>query len=137
MSSSENSGPKNGRSGNPGNKSICIVDDSEDVSEMLALLVRRLGYRVECVAHEGKEIIQTLETGKRPDLILMDYRMMGMNGLDAAREILRIDPKVKIIICTADESVKAPAKSAGLGFLQKPFSGSALAEALKNSFDWA
>ena len=47
-----------------------------------------------------------LEDSIHPDLILMDYRMPTMNGMQAAEKILRVRPEIKIIIATADDSVR-------------------------------
>lgn len=69
-----------------------------------------------------------MEKGIHPDLILMDYRMPVMDGLQAAGKILEASPWVKIIIATADDSVRADVEAAGLLFIQKPFSIQALEE---------
>jgi CheY-like chemotaxis protein len=53
--------------------------------------------------------------------------------LEAAKKILRNRPRVKIIMSTADDSVKQEAISAGMTFLQKPFSLGELASAIRES----
>ena len=115
-------------------KRIAIVDDKEDLCEVFSMLVKSLGHHPEFVAHEGNEIVQAvLEDSIHPDLILMDYRMPTMNGMQAAEKILRVRPEIKIIIATADESVKRDVISAGLFFIQKPFSISALANTMEEA----
>ena len=66
-------------------------------------------------------------------MILMDYRLPKMNGLEAAKAILRKRPAIKIIISTADDSIREEAVSAGMTFLQKPFSLDELASAIAES----
>jgi CheY-like chemotaxis protein len=126
--------------GKQSRKSVAIVDDEEELCLLFSMLVKRLGYHVACVAHDGDEIVQAvLEGSTHPDLILMDYRMPTMNGMQAAEKILRVRPKIKIIIATADDSVKErdPGEqsiiSAGLYFLQKPFSISALVKTIEDA----
>lgn len=115
-------------------KSIAIVDDEEELCSLFAMLVKRMGYHPACVAHDGDEIVRfVLEDSIQPDLILMDYRMPRMNGMQAAERILRVRPQTKIIIATADDSVRRDAISAGLFFIQKPFSISALARAIEEA----
>jgi CheY-like chemotaxis protein len=74
-----------------------------------------------------------LEDSIHPDLILMDYRMPTMNGMQAAERILRVRPEVKIIIATADDRVRPEVTSAGLYFLQKPFSISTLGRMIEEA----
>jgi len=126
--------------GKQSRKSIAIVDDEEELCSLFSMLVKRLGYHVACVAHDGDEIVQAvLEGSTHPDLILMDYRMPTMNGMQAAEKILRVRPEIKIVIVTADDSVKErdPGEqsiiSAGLFFLQKPFPTSALAKTIEDA----
>jgi CheY-like chemotaxis protein len=115
-------------------KSIAIVDDEKELCTLFSMLVRSLGYRAECVAYDGDEIVQlVLEDSIHPDLILMDYRMPTMNGLQAAERIRRVRPEMKIIIATADDSVRRDVTAAGIYFLQKPFSISALSRMIEEA----
>ncbi len=69
---------------------------------------------------EGVELYQSLA----PDVVTMDITMPIMNGLEAAKEILRKDPKAKIILLSAlgDEEIAQEARDAGIKMLlQKPF----------------
>jgi CheY-like chemotaxis protein len=113
-------------------KRVAIVDDEEELTSIFSVLIRKLGYREEFVADDGNKIVQAVfEDGISPDLILMDYRMPEMNGLQAAEKILKAKPWIKIILTTADDSVKEEAEAAGVLYLQKPFAISALARMMK------
>jgi CheY-like chemotaxis protein len=117
-----------------GDISIAIVDDEEEICHLFATLIKNLGYREELIAHDGAEIVRyVVDQGSHPDLIIMDYRMPLMNGMQAAEKILRAKPDIKIIITTADDSVKKEALAAGMRFLQKPFSLSVLAKAIEDA----
>jgi CheY-like chemotaxis protein len=113
-------------------KRIAIVDDEEDLCFVVSMLIRHLGYDIECIAHGGDEIVQAVMDGKHPDVIIMDYRMPGMNGLQVAEMVLKEMPNVKITIASADDSIRQATLSAGLSFLPKPFSVSSLARLLEN-----
>ena len=97
-----------------------------------SLVLEHLGYLI-LTASDGDEIIdQVLDSkGDVPDVILMDYRMPRTNGLEAARTILQNRPGIKIIISTADDSIRQEAISNGMAFLQKPFSVDELAVAIR------
>lgn len=69
-------------------RKILVADDNDDIREMLALLLRRLGHEV-VVAGDGETAV-TLAAQERPDLILMDVMMPRLSGLEAARKIHEI-----------------------------------------------
>lgn len=69
-------------------RKILVADDNDDIRDMLALLLRRLGHEV-VVAADGESAV-TLAAQERPDLILMDVMMPRLSGLEAARKIHEI-----------------------------------------------
>jgi len=80
---------------------ILVAEDNPSNQKVILTMLRRLGYRPEAVA-DGREVLQILEI--RPyDLILMDVKMPGMDGLAAARMIRKLQPKngPKIVAITA------------------------------------
>ena len=66
-------------------RKILVADDNDDIRDMLALLLRRLGHEV-VVAADGESAV-TVAARERPDLILMDVMMPRLSGLEAARKI--------------------------------------------------
>ena len=125
------------RSAENAGKRIVIVDDEEDIIAVLSLMVRKWGYVVEATASDGSQVVEAMEKKRmHPDLVLMDYRMKTMNGLEAAEQILLVDPTIKIIVESADDGIASKVTKAGLVFLQKPFTAvqlkSALSRALKS-----
>ena len=131
-----------GQSGDGGNanvakqiaRRIAIVEDDEDLCSLFSMLLVRLGYHVEFVAYNGAEIVRALsEVSIQPDLIIMDYRMPVMNGMQAAKEVMRVRPDIKIILATADDSVRRDASSAGILYVQKPFTNRLLAKTLEDA----
>jgi DNA-binding NarL/FixJ family response regulator len=53
--------------------------------------------------------------GTRPDLIVLDFQMPVMNGLQAAREIAKIAPEVPVLLCTARLSIDLPGEAQKIG----------------------
>ncbi len=102
---------------------IFIVDDDQSLQRLYGLILKEAGFEIIGTAINGKDAIEkyTNLEGK-PDLLLMDHRMPIKNGLDAMAEILKINKKEKIILASADISVKQKAISLGaVEFLDKPF----------------
>ena len=64
---------------------ILIADDHADSREILELILRRRGYQV-IFATTGSEVLPKIEQS-RPDLVILDVRMQGVNGLEVCRRI--------------------------------------------------
>jgi len=108
--------------------SIFIVDDDIDIQLISKKLLEFLGFKVMGIAINGEEALEMFNSFNcKPDIILMDYRMPVKNGLQATREILQIDPDTKIIISSADTTVKEESVALGVvDFLEKPFTSQSL-----------
>lgn len=70
---------------------VLVVDDHEDTAEIMATLVRRLGYEVTC-AHSGEQVLQQMRETPM-SLVLLDVMMPGMSGLQVLEKI-RQDPAI-------------------------------------------
>jgi two-component system, NarL family, response regulator len=94
---------------------ILIADDHPIVCEGLAALInRRPDMLVVAEAHSGQEAIELFRQHK-PDLILLDLRMPGVNGIEACRAIHAEDPTTRLIILTTydDDEALSQARQAG------------------------
>jgi two-component system, OmpR family, KDP operon response regulator KdpE len=101
---------------------ILIVDDEPQIRRIMRTTLITAGYEAED-ARTGDEALEKVSRF-RPDLILLDINLPGMNGLDLCRE-LRINTDVAIIMLTVrdSESDKVAALDAGADdFITKPFS---------------
>ncbi len=79
---------------------ILVVDDNPAVRHYLrALLEQQSAWQVCAEARTGREALQRVETNP-PDVILLDFQMPDLNGLDVAREIARQFPKIPILMVT-------------------------------------
>ncbi|PLV56817.1 chemotaxis protein CheY [Thermotoga sp. SG1] len=113
-------------------KRVLIVDDAAFMRMMLKDIIVKAGYEVAGEATNGREAVEKYKELK-PDIVTMDITMPEMNGIDAIKEIMKIDPNAKIIVCSAMgqqamviEAIKAGAKD----FIVKPFQPSRVVEAL-------
>jgi two-component system chemotaxis response regulator CheY len=103
---------------------IAIVDDERELAHLFEILFKDRGYPICFVAYNGQEAVDLFKKSNPwPRVIIMDQRMPVMTGIEAMREILAIDPDVKIIFISADEHTKEEAlKSGAVAFLRKPVS---------------
>jgi PAS domain S-box-containing protein len=121
-----------------GTEKILLVDDEAVIVEMMQQMLERLGYKV--TTRNGS--IDALEAFKANpdayDLILTDMTMPNMTGVQLAREIKNIRPKIPIIICTgfSDHLNEEKANALGIqGFIMKPVIMRELSEIIRNVLD--
>jgi len=113
---------------------ILVADDHEVVRHgVRALLEARPGWQVVAEAVDGREAV---EKSKRlqPDVIILDIGMPGLNGLDAARQILKAAPKSGILILTMHESeqvVREVLAAGARGYVLKSDAGRDLVNAVE------
>ena len=114
---------------------ILIADDHGIVRAGLRLLLQRIGgAEVVAEASDGREAVR-LAKAFEPDIVLMDVAMPLLNGLDAARQIRRDNPKIGIIVLSMymDESYILRALEAGAGgYLLKDTADDELEAALRS-----
>jgi CheY-like chemotaxis protein len=81
-------------------KRVLVADDSPMIRKMLCqLFEREENYDICAEAQNGQEAID-LALKHRPDLIILDFAMPVLNGLDAARRLKQIMPEVPVILFT-------------------------------------
>jgi two-component system alkaline phosphatase synthesis response regulator PhoP len=108
-------------------KKVLVVDDDVKTVELVKLYLNRDGYRV-LTAYDGNDALRTAQES-RPDLIVLDLMLPGMNGLDVCR-ILRQESDVPIIMLTAMTTDDDRLTGLNLGaddYVTKPFSPRELA----------
>jgi DNA-binding NarL/FixJ family response regulator len=99
-----------------------VVDDSPIILKILSLfLERQTGFQLVGTATDGHHAVRRV-VELRPDLVLMDFRLPGMNGLEAIRQIKALSQAPAVIMVTADDTpeCRAAARAAGAdGFVGK------------------
>lgn len=104
-------------------KKVLLVDDASFMRSKLKLLMNELGHEVIGEAGNGNQAIAQYAQLK-PEVVLMDITMPDMSGLDALKEIRRIDPKAIVIMVSAMGSqsfVLEAVQSGAKDFIVKPF----------------
>ncbi len=104
--------------------SVLIVEDDSCVHDLLTRFLVIRGHSIAGSAFNGAEAVDIfINSVPKPNVILMDYRMPVMDGIEATRKIIEIDPNARILFLSAEGSIKVEAIEAGAcGFLRKPIS---------------
>ena len=102
---------------------VFVVDDEVYIQELYQHMLPAGGFEVAGSAYNGSEAVTIYPTiSPVPDLIIMDHRMPVKNGVEATREILLHNPSARIVMISADATVREKAKAAGaVEFIEKPF----------------
>ncbi len=116
-------------------KTVLVAEDEESNYELVRIVLQKR-YRL-LRAHNGIEAV-TLNEDEKPDLILMDIRMPGMNGLDATRIIKEVSHDTPVIALSAyafDENIKEAMAAGCDEFMAKPFRVEDLIEVVQKHID--
>ena len=112
---------------------VLVVDDEEPILNALVSMTARLGYRVKS-AKGGEEAIRIYGEWN-PQVVLMDRNMPGMDGLTCTREIVKLDPKAKVIIISGYEEsgtngIDQATRDMICGYMTKPCGIQELSDAI-------
>lgn len=119
----------------PVRKKVLLVDDELSVLLMIKRYIMNAGYDV-LTASNGKEAIERARKD-HPDLIVMDAVMPEMNGLEATREIRKIDvlkdvPIIMLTVLRAEEDIRVARESGVSKYLTKPVDEKVFVECIRS-----
>ena len=117
---------------------ILVVDDKEMMRDSVATLLGRRGHGV--VAANGGEQALEKVAARRPDVVVTDLQMPGMNGLELLEELRKVDDAIPIIFMTAYGTIETAVKAMREGaydYVTKPFSGEELELAVERALSHA
>ena len=106
---------------------VLVVDDKELMRDSVAAILSRKGHAV-VTAPDAKAALARI-ADKRPEAVVTDLQMPGMNGLELLEEIRRIDAELPVVFMTAFGSVETAVEAMRKGafdYVTKPFSGDEL-----------
>lgn len=100
---------------------VLLIDDDRDVAEAMQLLLQSYGFEI-YVALSRDAALAMLESGINPELLLCDYRMPDVSGIDLIRQIRKVlNTEVPAVLMTGDMGLtKTPADLAKCALLHKP-----------------
>src|SRR5271154_5567212 len=102
---------------------IMVVDDEPSIRKYLRTLLEVDGFEVETLP-SGKEALQRVGEGERPDFIILDVLMPEMDGLETLRRLMQLDRTLNVIMLSCSNEVTTVVEAIRLGaldYLTKPF----------------
>jgi signal transduction histidine kinase/ActR/RegA family two-component response regulator len=113
---------------------VLLVDDDDAVRSLAEEMLVDLGHQVIAV-RSGTLALERLRDGEAFDLLLTDYAMPVMTGVQLAAEVLRLQPGLPVLFVTgyADTDILKPWVARGHGMLSKPFSSADLSGAIQHT----
>lgn len=118
-------------------KKIMIVDDSRIAQLQLQEILSGTDYEVAACCQSGEEALD-LYTKIHPDLVTMDIVMPGIDGLDAARLMLKAHPDARVLMVSSlayDDTINEAKRIGAKGFVYKPFDHDQILQAVRDSFE--
>lgn len=111
---------------------ILVVDDEPSIRKYLQTLLEVDGYDVFTV-NSGKEALERLESGERPDFIILDVLMPEMDGVETLRRMMHMDRSLNVVMLSCSNEVTTVVEAIRIGandYLTKPFEKSELDAAM-------
>ena len=102
---------------------VLVVDDAAFMRLSIKQLLEQHGHKMIAEAADGAEAIERFKEYK-PDITILDITMPRLSGLEALKEIKNLDPRAKVVICSALGQQEQLARAIELGandFIVKPF----------------
>ncbi|MGD9367341.1 MAG: PAS domain S-box protein [Desulfobacteraceae bacterium] len=120
-----------------GSETIFLVDDEQSILDAVGNMLSYLGYTVR-TASDGKTAIEIFrQDHQNIDLVILDMVMPGVGGKEAFESFKKIDPDVKVLLCsgyTANGQAAGIIEGGCQGFIQKPFTINQLSQKLSRAF---
>lgn len=101
---------------------LLVVDDEEDITAMLADHFQACGYAVE-IAHNGRDAL-LMAAARRPDTVLLDVTMPGLEGAEVLSRLRAVDPTVSVVMLTGngdEELARNLLRAGAFDYVRKPF----------------
>jgi CheY-like chemotaxis protein len=123
---------ENGAAG-AGAKVVFAVDDEPMLLELIGLVLEPLGYRVRSFRDPSAAVRAFTQANPPPALVITDYAMHSMNGMELIRECRLANPRQKILLVsgTVDENIYRDSEVKPDLFLAKPYQARELAQTVR------
>ena len=114
---------------------VLLVEDEASLRQMTALVLRRLGYRVQ-EASSGEEALSLAQANRdKIDLLMTDVLMPGMSGRELAEVLQSRDPGVRVLFLSGRAEGRQSVAHTETAFLQKPFTVDAVSKKIREVLD--
>lgn len=119
-------------------RGVLVVDDEKNIRTTLVRALEAIGVVADTAA-TGEEALEKLARS-RFELMLLDLRLPGLDGIEVLRRALEMRPEIRVVVITAHGTVAAAVRAMKLGafdFMEKPFSPEEIREVVRAALDTA
>lgn len=131
-----NQAPNSALSDSSKKQTVFVVDDEPDVRAALRLLIKSVGYSVECF--ESADLFFDQFEPERKGCLILDVRMPGMSGMDLQEKLASMETLLPVIMISGHGEIPMAVKAVQNGaidFLQKPFSDQQLLDRISQAME--
>ena len=117
---------------------VLVVDDDDLISQAAAIFLGDAGFSTRTVASGQAALVELVDAS--PDLVLMDIRMPGIDGVETLRRLRKTGHKMPVVMMTHDnrpEVVRDVIATGGNGYILKPFEAADLVARVRKALDAA
>jgi CheY-like chemotaxis protein len=116
---------------------IYVVDDEPMLLELALVILEPAGFKVKTFRDPEQAIAEFSRAQRRPDVIVTDYAMHSMDGMQLVERFRRVDPKLKILLVsgTVGEEIYRSALTKPDKFLPKPYQAHELIDSIRSLLD--
>ena len=114
-------------------KTVLVVDDAAFMRVSIKNMISKHGFEVVGEAENGAQAVEKFKE-LNPDIVTLDITMPEMTGLEALKEIMKINPNAVVVMCSAlgqESMVREAVVSGAKGFVVKPFKEDVIVSALQ------
>ena len=118
-----------------GQGTVLVVEDEQQVREVMSRALAACGYQV-ISASDGREALARYDSGHKVDLVVLDMVMPGMGGRECMESLLKINPKVRVLVTTgytSDGSANDLLTAGAIAILEKPLDLKVFAETVQRT----
>jgi len=113
---------------------ILVIDDEKNILESVKMVLNYESYQVD-TAGSGIDGIDRFKNGN-PDIVLLDVKMPGFNGIEVLKQLKELNPLVEVIMISGHSGIEEAVEAARLGafdFLEKPIARDKLVLTVRNA----
>jgi PAS domain S-box-containing protein len=121
-----------------GTERLLVVDDEESISNLMKSMLERYGYSVTNTSASSEALQLFKEAPELFDLVVTDYAMPNLDGVDLATELLKVRPELPIVLCTGfndDAKVQKALQTGIKACIHKPVQAEELALTVRHTLD--
>ena len=121
-----------------GSETVLLVEDEDGVRALMRQVLHKHGYHVLEARHGGEALLLCERHQGKIDMLLTDVVLQQMSGRELAERLLKLRPEMKVLYVSGyadDAIVHHGVLTAGIAFLQKPFTTEALARKIRYVLD--